>query len=210
MPEAASTLVELTPDLLEHAHRVALKEAKQRSPKFLDPQEVAQEAVLHLMSSPPKFDPTRGASIQTLVYLATQRFVWKCVAKHCKHAERFQQTEGNAEIDDDQPDEAAPRPRSTGTAATPDRDALEPGNSAADRVRQEVRSSRLVSDDFLEFIADEPSRELCRLVVECGGNSSEVGRRLGITEGAVRYRLQKLAPRLVAAGFNPFTIQEET
>lgn len=58
-------------------------------------------------------------------------------------------------------------------------------------------------DDILRFIDCRESQALCRCFVECDGNKTVVARRLGITEGTVRYRLKLLAPKLIAAGFNP-------
>lgn len=73
MTDSASKEMELTSELLEYARSVALKESKKRSPKFVDSDDAAHAAVLHLMSSPPKFDPAKGASQRTLIYIAVQR-----------------------------------------------------------------------------------------------------------------------------------------
>lgn len=59
-------------------------------------------------------------------------------------------------------------------------------------------------EDLFQFIDNEDSRALCKLYIKCKGNVSETARRLGVTEGAVRYRLKMLAPKLRAAGFDPF------
>jgi hypothetical protein len=37
---------------------------------------------------------------------------------------------------------------------------------------------------------------------------SAAARRLGVSEGTIRYRLKLLAPKLIAAGFNPFGMEE--
>ena len=56
-------------------------------------------------------------------------------------------------------------------------------------LRDTLTAWRSTTDDVLEFIDDEPSRELCRIVMECNGNMSAAARRLGVSEGIVRYRL---------------------
>jgi|GEM_PF-7096492 len=47
-----------------------------------------------------------------------------------------------------------------------------------------------------------------RTLIECDNNVSEGARRLGVVEGTIRYRLKMLAPKLIAAGFNPFNKEE--
>lgn len=61
-------------------------------------------------------------------------------------------------------------------------------------------------DEALELLDNEDSRKLCRLLIEHTGNRSEVARSLGISEGAVRYRMTLLMPKLLAVGFDPFSI----
>jgi len=43
-----------------------------------------------------------------------------------------------------------------------------------------------MTDNVLDFIVDETSRDLCRLVVECDGNVSAAPRQLGVAEGTIR------------------------
>ena len=66
-----------------------------------------------------------------------------------------------------------------------------------------LTKSRWPLDDILQYIDNEDSRALCRLVIECDGNISEAARRLKLSEGTVRYRLKLLEPKLRAAGFDP-------
>ena len=61
-----------------------------------------------------------------------------------------------------------------------------------------------MTEDVLDFIVDDSSRDLCRVVLECDGNVSAAARRLGVAEGTTRYRLKLLVPKLLAAGFEPF------
>jgi transcriptional regulator of acetoin/glycerol metabolism len=86
-------------------------------------------------------------------------------------------------------------------------DAL-PRVEQTERRADEVTTKGLATDDVLEFIDNEESRELCRQVIECKGNMSAAARRLGVSEGTIRYRLKLLAPKLIAAGFNPFGMEE--
>ncbi len=181
--------LELTPELIEHATSAALHEAQKHCPKYVDYGDVVQEVLLHLVSKPPKYDPTRGASAKTLIHTIVQRGVLKYVARQCRHAERFRQvveTKPETPEDDEQ---------------------IRPQRDAAERHPFD-RTTRDPTDDVLQFIENEESRELCRTLIECDNNVSEVARRLGVTEGAVRYRLKMLAPKLIAAGFNPFNKEE--
>ncbi|MCC6662052.1 MAG: sigma-70 family RNA polymerase sigma factor [Phycisphaerales bacterium] len=188
MPDPSPTELELTPDLLDYARRVALKEA----PKHCDPRvsfdDAAHEAVLHLMSSPPKYDPSRGASPKTLIYTIVHRAVIKFAAREAIKVGRFRALPQSTDADDNV---------EAGVYA----DDRRPGPASNRSV--ELTKSRWTMDDVLQFIDNENSRALCRLVIECDGNVSEAARRLKLTEGAVRDRLRLLAPKLRAAGFDP-------
>ena len=62
---------------------------------------------------------------------------------------------------------------------------------------------------FSQFIDSEESRELCRHAHRVRRQSS--AKRpdgLASVEGTVRYRLKLLAPKLIAAGFDPFNKEE--
>jgi len=48
-----------------------------------------------------------------------------------------------------------------------------------------------------------------QLLILHDGNYSEVARQMGVAEGTVRYRIKHLAPKLLAAGFDPFGLKEE-
>ncbi len=52
--------LELTPDLLDYAKGVALKEARNRSPEHVEFDDVVQDALLQLISKPPRYDPARS------------------------------------------------------------------------------------------------------------------------------------------------------
>lgn len=87
-----------------------------------------------------------------------------------------------------------------------DGDRAEPAHHQISEKRTaELTRSRWNLDDILKYIDNEDSRDLCRLVIECNGNLSEAARRLNLSEGTVRYRLKLLGPKLIAAGFDPFS-----
>lgn len=194
MTDSSPQELELTPDLLEHAETSATKEAHRycrlwgvdgelKRSVF---QDAVQDAMLHLVSKPPRFDPARGASPKTLIYTIVQRAVAKSMARALKRARRFPLTgEPEPDLDEDGEDDL----RRRGDAGRPE-----------NRVARTERTA----DDILEYVDCEESRALCKLFMECDGNASEVARRLGLSEGTVRYRLKLLGPKLLAAGFNPF------
>jgi RNA polymerase sigma factor (sigma-70 family) len=184
--------LELTPDLLEYAKAVALKEAQKRCPRYVDFDDVIQFAMLQLIRRPPKFDPSRGASPKTLIYTIVHRAVIKYAKIEAKQACRFRQS-----------------PESVGASRDGERN--EPADHRiSERRTAELSRSGWSMDDILQFIDNEDSRALCRLVIECGGNLSEAARRLGLSEGTVRYRLKLLGPKLLAAGFDPFLTGDMT
>lgn len=173
--------LELTPELIEYAHSVALHEAQKHCPKFVVYDDVAQDAVLELMRKPPKYDPTKGASKKTLVYTVVQRFVLKYRARQYRHASRNKQV-------------VEPK-----TGEHDDRRSALKAFALAEEVERHQDQMTVEDpseeDDLLEFIVDEESLALCLLVLECEGNLSEAARRLGVAEGTVRYRLKMLAPK---------------
>jgi len=184
--------LELTPDLLEYAKAVVLKEAQKRCPRYVDFDDVIQFAMLQLLRRPPKFDPSRGASPKTLIYTIVYRAVIKYAKLEAKQARRFRQSSEPTEVSMGGED-------------------IEPAHHGmSERRTTELTESGWSMDDILQFIDNENSRALCKLVIECGGNLSEAARRLGLSEGTVRYRLKLLGPKLLAAGFDPFLTGDTT
>lgn len=203
--------LELTPDVLDYAKAVALKEAEKRCPKYVDFGDVVQHALLRLMSKPPRYDPARGASPKTLIYTIVQRAVLKYVAWECKRGKRYQQfpapVPASGKVDDRAEPEAVTKVvRERMIEVTEAKAPNDRGVSDEPRVKRtaEFTTTGWTTEDVLEFIDNEDSRALCRMVIECGGNVSAAARQLGLTEGAVRHRLKMLAPKLLAAGFDPF------
>lgn len=183
--------LELTPDLLEYATAVAIKEARWRCPRRVSYDDVAQNAILQLLAKPPRFDPSRGASEKTLIYTIVQRAVIKFLAVEAREAGRSRQFDEPVGVSEDTED---------GVYVD-----HEPAHHRITKRRAaELTKSGWTMDDVLQYVDSEDSRALCRLVIEYGGNLSAVARQLHVTEGTVRYRLRLLAPKLRAAGFDPF------
>jgi DNA-directed RNA polymerase specialized sigma24 family protein len=186
MPDPSPIEIELTPDLLDYARRVGFAAAKQHCEPGVSHDDVVQEALLHLIAKPPVWDPARGASPKTLIFVIVKTAV-------LKHAER---------------EERALRNFKTLRVAADTRQNASEG-VYEDPKGREIASSRTVglsqsswaTEDVLEFIDNEDSRALCRTIMECDGNVSEAARRLGLKESTVRYRLGLLIPKLLAKGF---------
>lgn len=192
MNETEPYEIELTPDLLEYAKAVTIIEAKKHCPDFVIYDDLVQEVWLKLISKPPKFDPSMGASEKTLLYTVVQRIVLKHAGRERRHASRFKQV-------------VEPRPQDDKEEDGRD-DTVAAFNLEDDywRAFSERTTELEVTESCLEFIDDMESRALCRLVMECDGNVSEAARRIGLSEGAVRHRLKLLRPKLSAAGFDQF------
>lgn len=178
--------LKLTPDLLEYARAVALKEAPNHCGRRVDYEDVAQESILHLLSRPPKFDPSRGSE-KTLIYTIVKRAVIRFADREAKQARKFR-----------------PFPQAVGAAQDAE-DHDPPENQISESRTKVLTRSRWNMDDILKYIDNQESRDLCRLVIECKGNLSDAARRLNLSEGTVRYRLKLLGPKLIAAGFDPFS-----
>lgn len=189
MADSPTQEVDLTPDLLEFAQRAATKEASMRCRPGVGVQDAVQEAMLELLRRPIRFDPTRGAKVETLIYTIVQRAVIKFATRESNSLARH----GALSI--------AGGPTGAAVAAIND---VHTSAMSASRAAQ-LTESRWTKDDLFEFIDNEETRAFCQMLLECGGNRSEVARRLNISEGAVRDRIRVLAPKLLAAGFHPFS-----
>jgi RNA polymerase sigma factor (sigma-70 family) len=209
--------LELTPDLLEYAKAIAIKEAQKHCPGFVKYADVAQEVALKLICKPPKYDPLKGASAKTLIYTIVQRNVLKYVGRERRNAGRFNQVFEQKPAFREPKEGKLIEPVAGTTSARARMIYLEDLQAADDAVRfeqpaerhpRDFRTKSVTIDDILEFVDSEESRSLCRLVIDCNGNVSEAARRLDVSEGTVRYRLKLLAPKLIAAGFNPFGRRE--
>lgn len=186
MPDPSPTELDLTPDLLDYARQKGIEIAKGfRNPR-IDPEDAAQDALLHLIAKPPRWDPARGASPTTLIYTIVQRAVIKFVEREARDVRQFRAL--------NEPAESSPA-------------AAEGVHS--DPVGTEIASNRTVSlsqsfwakEDVLDYIDNEDSRALCRTIMECDGNVSEAARRLDEKKSTIRYRLKLLIPKLLAKGF---------
>ncbi len=190
--DASPRELELTPDLLEYAKAVALKEAPNHCGPRVSYDDVAQAAILHLLSKPPRFDPSRGAKVETLIYTIVKRAVIKYAERERKHASPLRPLD-------------QPADESSGALAGPTEDQVRTHQRLTGKGPTKHAALRSVVDEMLIYVDNEESRALCRLFIECDGNTSETARRLGMTEGTVRYRLKLLGPKLRAAGFDPFS-----
>lgn len=196
--------IEMTEDLLEYAKAVTLTLA----PKYCPPRlarptaatsdldekpwaDVTQQVILQLLRRPPKYDPSRGADVKTLIYTVVQRAVIKFAARERKKRKetinQYPEREKDKSPLEPTDDQAQFHRRMTGTGPT------------------EHEARQALMEEMVRFIDNDESRALCLLVLECKGNFSEAARRLGLSEGTIRYRLKMLAPKLKAAGFDPFS-----
>lgn len=185
MDASSSCELVLTPDLLDYAKAVALNEARKWCPKRVDFEDVVQDALLHLMSKPPKYDPARGASTKTLIYTIVQRSVMKFTTREARHAGQSKRF-----------DESVGAPGTT-------EDGVYSDDEPAHHLIPQRSTDELTMDHILQNVDNEDSRALCKLFIQCDCNTSATARRLRMTEGTVRYRLKLLAPKLRAAGFDP-------
>lgn len=192
MNDSSPQELELTPDLLEYAKAVALKEAPNHCGRRVSYEDVVQDALLHLLSRPPKFDPSRGASEKTLIYTIVKRAVIKYAVREREYASPLRPFD-------------EPADESSDGIAGPTEDQMRTHRGLTGKGATKHEAVQAVVDEMLSYIDSEESRSLCRLVLECGGNLSTAARRLRLSEGTVRYRLKLLAPKLRAAGFDPFS-----
>ncbi len=186
MPDPSPPELELTPDLLEFALQKGIEIAKGfRNPR-VDPEDAAQHALLHLIAKPPRWDPARGATPRTLIHTIVRRAVIKFVVREARDVRQFTVL--------NEPAESSP---TSNEGVHPDPVGTEIANSRTVGLSQ----SFWAKEDVLDFIDNEDSRALCRVIMECDGNVSEAARRLGMQESTVRYRLGLLIPKLLAKGF---------
>jgi DNA-directed RNA polymerase specialized sigma24 family protein len=186
MPDPSPVELELTPDLLDYARRVAFKEAQKRCRPGVDHDDAAQQALLHLIAKPPVWDPARGAKPKSLVYTVIQRAVMKFAVRERKTVRKFQPLRLPSDAKQKATDGVYPDPSGTEIA----------GNRTVS-----LSQSFWTKENVLDFIDNETSRETCRVIMESGGNVSEAARRLGRSESAIRTRIEVLLPKLLAAGF---------
>jgi len=186
MPDPSPVELELTPDLLDYARRVAFKEAQKRCRPGVDHDDAAQQALLHLIAKPPVWDPARGATPKSLVYTVIQRAVMKFAVRERKTVRKFQPLRPPSDAKQKATDGVYPDPS---------------GTEIARNRTVSLSQSFWTKENVLDFIDNETSRETCRVIMESGGNVSEAARRLGRSESAIRTRIDVLLPKLLAAGF---------
>ncbi len=176
--------LELTPELLNSAKKMAMSIAKKYCPKNVDFDEVAQQAWLHLYQRPPLFDPSRGAKPTTLLYLVIKRAVFKYLKREKRISDQHVSLQDRAESD-------------------VDRGARQP--DSPERSTKENRgSSGYTGENLFDFVTCPETQNMLRILMECDCNVSKAARRLGIVEGTIRSRIKRLKRRLLQAGFKPF------
>ena len=77
MESSNPNAIELTDDLIDYIEAITAKVASKAIPKHIDLADVKQHVLLQIVNCPPKFDPTKNASVKTLLYVVVQRQVWK-------------------------------------------------------------------------------------------------------------------------------------
>ena len=172
--------LELTPELLEYAQAVAEKESKRLCAKHHDYESVAQTALLHLISKPPKFDPTRETNEKTLIYTVVHYAVIKAATREARQARHFSQFPEPA--DGEGPAE----------------------NQIIDEKQEGRTKTQQMLDDIYECVDSDETRMMLRVLIECDNNISEAARQLKLSEGTIRYRLDLVRSKLRAAGFDFF------
>lgn len=80
----------LTDELIEVGKKATYFEVRRQCPKLVDPDEAWQEICLKLVSQPPVYDSSRGASEATFLKLIVSRAVSKFAEKARRHQKRFQ------------------------------------------------------------------------------------------------------------------------
>lgn len=168
--------IEFTDDLADFAWKSAAKEARKRCYPPLDWNDIAQEVVLRLIRCPPKYDPSRGASKKTLIYIAVQCLVRRCIASAYQEATKFRQASESNDL----------------------RGAVRLSTSPS----FECDPSSAMLRDLLEHVEGDKNRRVVRAYIENGGNASAAARQLGCSEGTIRYRLNVLTPQLRMFGLD--------
>lgn len=211
--------IELTPDLLEYAKAVTIKTCQKHAPPHVKYDDVVQEVMVHLLSKPPEYDDSHGATEKSFIHTVVQRFVFKFLGKEAKHAKRNQQFDEKEKKDSDVDHEGKLADPRAGTQAARGRmidvmdaeeaDDASPLGEAIERHPTDLTRARIATDAMFDLIDDGASHELLQIMMECEGNKSEAARRMGVSEGTLRYRLEKIRDKLRRSGFDPFAREED-
>jgi len=181
--------LELTQEMMTSANNFAREEAKRICPKHMR-DDAIQSALLYLMTTPPRHDSAKGGSPTTLIYM---RIRWSILNYMKREEKRLEDTK------------RADRPILMGKMEAVSENHRNEFRSEAFQTA-DLRGTNWTVDDMLEFIDDQGSRAMCKSVIENKGNVSKAARELGIPPSTVRYRVDTLAPKLIAAGFNPYRV----
>ena len=179
--------IQITEELAEFIHKQALVAATWRFPEHVDPHDVAQEVAFTLIRRPPRFDPEGKAKLETFLKSCIRNRVQSALRKVGRFSLRHAQV-----VEDEQRDEEDVK-----------KHVRSPSLHNGERpFQQDIKE--FTAEDVFRHIDCDSSRALCVLYLECKANMSEVARHMGVSEGTIRYRLKKLAPKLLKAGLKPF------
>lgn len=174
-------------ELAKFIHKHALKIANWRCPKHIEPDDVAQEVAFGLIRKPPRFDPDGKADVEQFLKSCIRTRICSALRKEGRFALRHGQVVEEKQCDKD------------------DVKKKDKTVSLHDTIRPfEMHLTELTKQDVITHIDCDSSRALCLLFLECKGVRVEVARRMGVSEGTVRYRLKKLEAGLLSKGFKPF------
>ena len=184
--------IQITEELAEFIHEQALVAATWRCPEHVDPHDVAQEVAFTLIRKPPRFDPNGKAKLETFLKSCIRNRVHSAIRKEGRFSLRQAQL-----IEDKQRDEEDVK-----------KNVRWPSLHNGERPFQKD-IKEFTPEDVFRYIDCDSSRALCMLYLECKANMSEVARRMGVSEGTIRYRLKRLSPILLQAGLKPFLNPQE-
>ena len=88
MEPSKPTEIELMDDLIDYIRRSTIQVALKQLPKHIELDDVVQHVLLRIVSRPPKFDPSRSASIKTLLYVIVHRQVGKYLASKKRYGRK--------------------------------------------------------------------------------------------------------------------------
>lgn len=179
--------LELTPDRIAYARRVAIATAKKCCGPRIVYDDAVGQAMLHLMRALPTYDPSRKAAPETWIFTVVSLAVIKYAKREKAKLDRLRFIDG---------------PSGEPKEPTQEQETALGRWHGRWPVDHQAAAARV--EEALDLIDNEQSKRMCRLLIEHNGNRSEVARQMGISEGAVRGRINVLRPKFLAMGFDLF------